>query len=261
MPSTRLDLALVERGLARSRSAARALVMAGQVTVDGRPADKPGAGVAHAADLAVAEGRRFVSRGGDKLQGALEDLAVDVRGSRALDLGASTGGFTDCLLQAGADEVVAVDVGYGQFDWTLRNDERVHVRERLNARGLSADDLPYAPDLVTCDLAFISVSAVWPAVAPLLAPGWRALVLVKPQFEAGPSDVGKGGVVRDPAVRAGAVRRVARAIEDAGGRACGLVASRLAGPKGNRELVLHADAAGTRRAPFNLDAAIAEVVT
>lgn len=261
MPSTRLDLALVERGLARSRSAARALVMAGQVTVDGRPADKPGVGVGHAADLAVAEGRRFVSRGGEKLQGALDDLGIDVHGARALDLGASTGGFTDCLLQAGADEVVAVDVGYGQLDWTLRNDERVHVRERLNARGLSSDDLPYAPDLVTCDLAFISVSTVWPAVAPLLAPDWRALVLVKPQFEAGPSDVGKGGVVRDPAVRADAVRRVARAIEDAGGRPRGLVASRLAGPKGNRELVLHADANDPRRAPFNLDAAIAEVVT
>ncbi|MGI9540061.1 MAG: TlyA family RNA methyltransferase, partial [Miltoncostaeaceae bacterium] len=199
MPSTRLDLALVERGLARSRSAARALVMAGQVTVDGRPADKPGTGVPQAADLAVADGQRFVSRGGEKLSGALHDLGVDVQGAWALDLGASTGGFTDCLLQSGAREVVSVDVGYGQLDWALRNDERVHVRERLNARSLSADDLPYAPDLVTCDLAFISVATVWPAVAPLLDGGWRALVLVKPQFEASPSEGGKGGVVRDAA--------------------------------------------------------------
>ncbi len=261
MPSTRLDLALVERGLARSRSAARALVMAGQVTVDGRAADKPGAGVAPASDLAVAEGRRFVSRGGEKLRGALDDLGVEVDGARALDLGASTGGFTDCLLQAGAREVVAVDVGYGQLDWSLRQDDRVHVRERLNARALGADDLPYEPDLVTCDLAFISVSTVWPAVAPLLAPGWQALVLVKPQFEAGPDDVGKGGVVRDPAVRAAAARRVAAAIEAEGGRVTGLAASRLAGPKGNRELFLRAADARTAAAGFDIASAIAEVVS
>lgn len=260
MPSTRLDLALVERGLARSRSAARALVMAGQVTVDGRPAEKPGVGVGRAADLAVAEGPRFVSRGGEKLRGALDDLGLDVRGARALDLGASTGGFTDCLLQAGAREVVAVDVGYGQLAWTLRNDDRVHVRERLNARSLTVADLPYPPSLVTCDLAFISVTTVWPTIAPLLGRDWNALVLVKPQFEAGPTDVGKGGVVRDPAVRAGAVRRVAAAVEGAGGRVCGLVGSRLAGPKGNRELFLAA-AAGPGHAAFDLDSAIADVVT
>lgn len=214
--------------------------MAGRVQVDGRPVDKPGASVAQDADLAVRAEREYVSRGGLKLVAALEALEVDVAGASALDLGASTGGFTDCLLQRGAARVIALDVGYGQLDWSLRTDPRVHVMERTNARALSPGDLPYAPDLVTCDLSFISVGTVWGAVVPCLAPGWRAMVMVKPQFEVGRARVGSGGVVRDESAREDAVRGVIEVIEAQGGRVTGTADAGVPGPKGNREVFVYA---------------------
>jgi 23S rRNA (cytidine1920-2'-O)/16S rRNA (cytidine1409-2'-O)-methyltransferase len=209
------------------------------VLVDGAPGAKPGAPVPAGAALRVVEAPEYVSRGGQKLANALEAFGLDVAGARALDVGASTGGFTDCLLHAGAREVVALDVGYGQLAWELRRDPRVHVMERVNARSLRPDDLPWRPDLVVCDVAFISVRTIWPAVVGCLAPGWRALVLVKPQFEVGRGEA-RGGVVRDPELRARAVRDVAAAITAAGGRVLGEADSGLPGPKGNREVFLYA---------------------
>ena len=260
VPRTRLDTALVERGLFPSRARAQAAVLAGQVRVDGAAVDKPGAPVPDGSDLAVAAGPEYVSRGGLKLAGALDALAVDVAGARALDLGASTGGFTDCLLRRGAAQVVALDVGYGQLDWRLRQDPRVHVMERTNARALDPGALPWAPDLVTCDLAFISVATVWPAVARCLDPGYRALVLVKPQFEAGRGGVGSGGVVRDPAVRADAVRRVAAALEAEGGTIRGLMRAEPPGPKGNREFFLLVEGPWRTGPALDLEPAVREVV-
>lgn len=213
-------------------------MVAGLVRVDGAVADKPSTAIADDAVIEMQAPPPFVSRGGEKLAGALADLDVDVTGAVALDLGASTGGFTDCLLQGGAVHVVAVDVGYGQLAWTLRNDPRVTVLERTNARHLVPDDLPYAPDLVTCDLAFISVGTVWPAVAACLADGARAVLLVKPQFEVGRGRVGSGGVVRDPAAHRDAIIQVADAVSAVRGVVCGVVPSRLVGPKGNREFFL-----------------------
>jgi 23S rRNA (cytidine1920-2'-O)/16S rRNA (cytidine1409-2'-O)-methyltransferase len=257
---TRLDTALVERGLFPSRARAQAAVLAGRVRVDGAAVEKPGAQVSEVSALAVAAGPEYVSRGGLKLAGALDALGLDVAGASALDLGASTGGFTDCLLRRGAARVIAVDVGYGQLDWRLRQDPRVHVMERTNARALTPGDLPWTPDLVTCDLAFISVAAVWPAVARCLAPAFRALVLVKPQFEAGRGRVGAGGVVREPEVRAAAVRGVAAALEAEGGAVRGLARAEPPGPKGNREFFLLAEGPGRRRGPpYDLEAALAEV--
>ena len=240
MPRSRLDVALVERGLFPNRSRAQAAVMAGRVRIDGRPADKPGTGVAEGASLEVAEGTEYVSRGGVKLAAALDALSVEVQGARALDLGASTGGFSDCLLRRGAASVIALDVGYGQLAWSLRQDPRVHVMERVNARYLTADALPYAPDLVTCDLSFIAIGTVWGAVVPCLARGWRAMVMVKPQFEVGRERVGSGGVVRDDAAREDAVRGVIEVIEREGGRVLGTADAGLPGPKGNREVFVHA---------------------
>lgn len=237
---SRLDVALVQRGLFPTRSRAQAAVMAGRVSVDGRPVDKPGTSVHAGADLAVRASDEYVSRGGHKLAAALDALGVDVTGAAALDLGASTGGFTDCLLRRGAASVIALDVGYGQLDWRLRQDPRVHVMERVNARHLRPGDLPHAPDLVTCDLSFISVGTVWGAVVPCLARGWRAMVMVKPQFEVGRERVGAGGVVRDEAARRDAVEGVVRVIEERGGRVIGTADAGLPGPKGNREVFVHA---------------------
>jgi 23S rRNA (cytidine1920-2'-O)/16S rRNA (cytidine1409-2'-O)-methyltransferase len=260
MVRTRLDAALVERGLFPTRARAQAAVLAGRVRVDGRPADKPGTTVADGSEIDVTAVQEYVSRGGYKLANALDALAVDVTGALALDLGASTGGFTDCLLQRGAAHVVALDVGYGQLDWKLRNDPRVTVLERTNARDLEPAMLPYAPDLVTCDLAFISVATVWPAVAPCLDPAYRALILVKPQFEVGRGRVGRGGVVRDPALRAEAVRRVAHAATEVGGRPAGVVDSGLPGPAGNREFFLLVHGPGRADPGLDLDAAIDRAV-
>ena len=228
----RVDVLLVERGLAESRAQAQALVLAGRVP----GFDKPGTQVDEAAALEVEAPPRFVSRGGDKLANALERLAVDPAGRDCLDVGASTGGFTDCLLQAGASRVIALDVGYGQLHPRLRGDERVTVLERTNARHVT--ELPYAPELVVCDVSFISARTALPPLLRLARPGWEALVLVKPQFEAGREDVRKG-VVRDPEVRREAVRTVAEAALAWPGRTVGVVDSGVPGPKGNREFFLH----------------------
>ena len=229
----RLDVLLVERGLAESRAQAQALVLAGLV----RGYDKPGQQVPEDADLEVERPPRFVSRGGEKLANALELLEVELDGRAAIDLGASTGGFTDCLLQGGVARVLAVDVGYGQLHPKLRNDPRVTVLERTNARDLA--DLPFRPDLLVCDVSFIGVRLVLPPVLSLLEPGYDALVLVKPQFEAGREEVGKGGVVRDPAVQRRVVREVVDAALGWGATAVGVVDSGLPGPKGNREFFVH----------------------
>ena len=229
----RLDVLLVERGLAESRAQAQALVLAGLV----HGHDKPGTPVDESAPLTVEPTPRFVSRGGEKLAHALDAFALDPAGRSCLDVGASTGGFTDVLLQRGAARVVALDVGYGQLHPRLRDDPRVTVQERTNVRDLR--DLPYAPDLIVCDVSFISVRKALPAALALAAPGWEALVLVKPQFEAGRADVGRGGVVRDPAVHRRVLREVAEAALAWPAATIGVVDSGLPGPKGNREFFLH----------------------
>jgi len=236
----RLDRELVRRGLAPSREAAQEAIAAGQVTVDGAPGRKPSTLVTRGQQLVVrGPGRRFVSRGGDKLDGALDALGLDVSGRIGLDAGASTGGFTDVLLQRGARTVVAVDVGYGQLAWKLRGDDRVIVLERTHARDLTPDDLhPYLPDLVVADLSFISLASVLPALRRVAAPDADWCCLVKPQFEAGPSFVERGGVVRDPAGWRAALEQVAQAADDLGlGIRAGTV-SPLPGPAGNIEFFL-----------------------
>ena len=238
MPRDRLDERLVREGLADSRSRAQALIRAGQVLVDDTPEDKPGTRIADGARLRLRmEPRRFVSRGGDKLAGALDDLGIDPAGRDCLDLGASTGGFTDCLLQRGARSVVAVDVGYGQLDARLRSDPRVCVLERTNARHLGPDVLPGPVSLATVDVSFISARLLLSALQRC-APGADWLVMVKPQFEVGRERVGKGGVVRDDALRREAADAVAEAAAGAGWSEAGRAESRLAGPKGNREIFL-----------------------
>lgn len=256
MARTRLDAALVERGHFPTRARAQAAVLAGRVRVDGRAAEKPGTAVVPDSAIDVEAAQEYVSRGGRKLANALDALALDVSGALVLDLGASTGGFTDCLLQRGAARSIALDVGYGQLDWRLRNDERVTVLERTNAREITSDSLPFVPNLVTCDLAFISVATVWPAIAPCIDTAYRALILVKPQFEVGRGGVGKGGVVRDRAARIDAVRRVAHAVGQTGGRAAGVVESGLPGPAGNHEIFLYAVGPDLPDPGIDLDAAI-----
>ena len=235
----RLDRLLVDLGLAPSRERAQRLILAGEVLVGDRPATKPGTMVAADAPLRI---RRppsdYVSRGGEKLAGALDAFGLEVAGQVALDVGASTGGFTDCLLRRGARRVFALDVGYGQLAWTLRQDARVTVLERANARRLEAGMLAEAPDLATVDVSFISLALVLPAVAAVLRPRGSVVALVKPQFEAGRRQVGKGGVVRDPAVRAAAVARVRDDAQALGLTVHGESASVLPGPKGNREVFL-----------------------
>jgi 23S rRNA (cytidine1920-2'-O)/16S rRNA (cytidine1409-2'-O)-methyltransferase len=228
----RLDVVLVERGLAESRAQAQALVLAGRV----HGHDKPGEQVDDAVALEVTEAAPYVSRGGIKLANALDAFGVDPAGLDALDLGASTGGFTDVLLQRGAKRVIALDVGYGQLHPRIRGDPGVIVLERTNARHLR--ELPFAPQLVVCDVSFISVRKALPPVLELAERGWHALVLVKPQFEAGPSDV-RGGVVRDPEVQRRVLREVAEAALEWGAETVRAVDSGLPGPKGNREFFLH----------------------
>jgi 23S rRNA (cytidine1920-2'-O)/16S rRNA (cytidine1409-2'-O)-methyltransferase len=228
----RLDVVLVERGLAETRSQAQALVLAGLVPGH----DKPGEQVAEDVELEVERPPRFVSRGGQKLQNALDALGVEVAGRDCADVGASTGGFTDALLQAGATRVVAIDVGYGQLHPRLRSEPRVTVLERVNARSLT--ELPFAPDLVVCDVSFISVTKALPPVLALATPGWEALVLVKPQFEAGRAEVAKG-VVRNPEVHRKVLERVVEAARAWDAVTVGVVDSGLPGPKGNREFFVH----------------------
>ncbi len=242
----RLDVFLVERGLAETRSQAQAMVLAGLV----HGFNKPGTQVDETLEVTVERPPRFVSRGGEKLAHALEAFGADPAGRDCLDVGASTGGFTDCLLQFGADRVIALDVGYGQLHPKLRADSRVVVLERTNARHIR--DLPFPPELVVCDVSFISVRTVLAAVLPLAKPGWEAVVLVKPQFEAGREDAPKG-VVRDPEVRRATVRGVAEAATAWGGDVTGVVDSGLPGPKGNRETFLHLVHNPTARLPVDID--------
>jgi len=240
MARRRLDTVLAERGLAPTRSAAATSIRAGLVRIGagGERAAKPGQLVDEQLAIEVETGRTYVSRGGLKLEAALDRLGLVVDGKRCLDVGASTGGFTDCLLRRGAAAVVAVDVGRGQLEWGLRNDPRVTVLEGVNARGLEADDLPFAPELVTIDVSFISLAKVLAPLPALLAPQAQILAMVKPQFELGRERVGKGGVVRDPADRADAVIEVAVAAGRLGLPTQGVAAAGVAGPKGNREVFL-----------------------
>ena len=251
----RLDVLLVERGLAESRTQAQALVMAGLVPGYA----KPGQQVDERAELTVTRGPDYVSRGGDKLAHGLDALGVDPAGLDCLDVGASTGGFTDVLLRRGAARVIALDVGYGQLHPRLRADPRVTVVERTNARTLRS--LPFAPQLVVCDVSFISVRVALPPALRLAAAGWQAVVLVKPQFEAGRTDVGKGGVVRDPEVRRRVVREVAAAALDWNASVLGVVDSGLPGPKGNRELFLHLQQADAPTLPDDLDDRIEQALS
>ena len=236
---TRLDAALVARGLTPTREKAVRLLLAGAVLVDGRRADKAGSLVAHDSRIEVVAAPRFVSRGGEKLAHALAACGVAVRGRVCLDAGASTGGFTHCLLEAGAARVIAVDVGANQLDPGLRADPRVEVRDRTNARGLTPAEFPEPPTLATVDVSFISLEKVLPAVLGVLAKGGEAVVLVKPQFEVGKGQVGKGGVVRDSAQHRRVVARVAAFAARAGWGTRGVARSPLRGPAGNREFFLH----------------------
>ncbi|MGZ8474910.1 MAG: TlyA family RNA methyltransferase [Candidatus Limnocylindria bacterium] len=255
MPKRRLDTLLAERGLFESRSRAAAAVMAGDVRVGGRPARKPGELVADEADVAVTEAPPFVSRGGVKLANALDEFGIDPSGRRALDVGASTGGFTDCLLQRGAAAVVAYDVAYGELHWRLRNDDRVTVIERSNARSLEAAELPYAPDLIVADVSFISLTKVLPAVAAAAAPCFDLLAMVKPQFEVGRRLVGKGGVVRSPDDRRAALLAVGEhAVHELGASVLGYASSGLPGPAGNRESFVWIAEAGREGAVEDLEA-------
>ena len=236
----RVDAELVRRGLARSRQQAAELIGAGRVTIDGMPAVKAATAVAVTSALAVegAAERAWVSRGAHKLIGALDTFGIDVTGRRCLDAGASTGGFTEVLLDRGAAEVVAVDVGYGQLAWSLRSDDRVRVIERTNVRELTPDAIGGAVDLVVADLSFISLSTVLPALTVCAAPDADIVPMVKPQFEVGRSQVGPGGVVSDPKMRAGAVLAVAHRAADLGWQTVGATASPLPGPSGNVEYFL-----------------------
>ena len=232
---SRLDLLLVERGLAESRAQAQRLIRAGLVRVAGQVADKPGTLVVTSAGVALQARPRFVSRGGEKLEAALARFGLDVAGWVVADVGASTGGFTDCLLQRGAGRVYAIDVGYGQLDWRLRNDPRVVVMERTNARYL--ESLPELVDLVTGDVAFISLDLILPPAMGWLRPGGQVVALIKPQFEAGRREVGKGGVVRDPGVHQRVLERVLGSAAELGLGLRGLMPSPLRGPAGNVEFL------------------------
>jgi len=234
----RLDQLLVQRELAPSRERAQALILAGAVRVSGDRADRAAAAVAEDAVVTIDAGPRFVSRGGEKLEGALDDFGVDVARMVVLDVGSSTGGFTDCVLQRGAARVYAVDVGKGQLDWKLRSDERVHVMEGLNAR--EGFDLPEPVDIVVADLSFISLRLALPPSFRHLRDRGPVIALVKPQFEAGREAVEKGGIVRDSAARASAVVAVAEHFAREGAGVIAVAASRVAGREGNREIFVHA---------------------
>ena len=245
----RADVAVVEQGLAPSRERARALILAGEVLQGDRPVAKAGDAVAADVPLRLrSEPMPYVSRGGLKLAHALTTFAVDVRGLTALDVGASTGGFTDCLLQAGAARVFCVDVGQGQLDWKLASDPRVSVLDRTNARHLTADSLPQRCDLAVVDVSFISLRLILPVLPPLLRPGAPVIPLVKPQFEVGRGRVGKGGIVRDEAARAEAVAGVEEAARGLGFAVLGQTPSPITGGKGNVEFLLHLQAPGGRPA-------------
>jgi 23S rRNA (cytidine1920-2'-O)/16S rRNA (cytidine1409-2'-O)-methyltransferase len=261
MAKVRLDTLLAQRGLFESRSRAAASVMAGEVRLGpGRErADKPGRLVAEDVEVAVDERPQYVSRGGVKLANALDAREVDAADRRCLDVGASTGGFTDCLLQRGAAHVICVDVAYGELHWALRTDDRVTVVERVNARSLDPAQLPYAPDLVVVDVSFISLTKVLGAVLACAAPRYDALAMVKPQFEVGRDRVGSGGVVRDAGDRRAALVSVARFARDEGATVLGFASSGLPGPKGNMETFVHLAESGRAGGVADLEAAALEV--
>jgi 23S rRNA (cytidine1920-2'-O)/16S rRNA (cytidine1409-2'-O)-methyltransferase len=264
MPRVRLDALLSERGLFPSRTRAAASVLAGEVMLGpGRMrASKPGQLVDEDVIVGVRAAPAFVSRGGVKLSNALDAFGVAVQGRSCLDVGASTGGFTDCLLKRGAARVIALDVSYGQLDWRLREDPRVTVIERSNARALAPSQLPYAPSLAVIDVSFISIAKVLPAVLACMAPGsYDCLAMVKPQFEVGRAGVGKGGVVRDPALRRSALASVAAAAASLGASVLGFASSGLPGPKGNLETFVWLAESGRVDAldPAGIEAAVGEV--
>jgi 23S rRNA (cytidine1920-2'-O)/16S rRNA (cytidine1409-2'-O)-methyltransferase len=236
---TRLDRLMVDRGLADSREKAQALIMAGEVLLNGQKASKPGQTVAEDAAVEVLARPPYVSRGGFKLAAALSHFGIAAAAKTCLDIGSSTGGFTDALLQAGAGRVHAVDVGAGQLDWKLRTDPRVVLHEGINARGLRLEDIGEQVDLVTCDVSFISVTLILPAAAPLLRPGGQMVILIKPQFEAGKGQVGKGGIVRDPLIHQAACERVNRAVRELGFETS-IMESPILGAEGNKEFLLYA---------------------
>jgi 23S rRNA (cytidine1920-2'-O)/16S rRNA (cytidine1409-2'-O)-methyltransferase len=235
----RLDLILVERGLVDSREKGQALILAGQVLVDGQRVDKPGHAVAPDSKIELAEQPRYVGRGGLKLEAALDHFGIQVQGKVCLDIGSSTGGFTDCLLQRGAARVYAIDVGTGQLDWKLRNDPRVIVHEQLNARYLSRKEVPEPVDLAVCDVSFISITMILPVLPNLLAKSAEMVILVKPQFELERHQVGKGGIIRDPAMHQQACRRVEDAVKQLGLQT-EIIPSPVLGAEGNQEFLLYA---------------------
>jgi 23S rRNA (cytidine1920-2'-O)/16S rRNA (cytidine1409-2'-O)-methyltransferase len=236
---TRLDRLIVERGLVESREKAQALIMAGEVLVNGQKAAKPGQTIAGDSSIEVLARPPYVSRAGLKLAGALGHFAIDVAGKTCLDIGASTGGFTDALLQAGAVRVHAVDVGAGQLDWKLRTDPRVVLHEGINARALKFEDIGERVDFMACDVSFISVTLILPAAVPLLQPAGQMVILIKPQFEAGRGQVGKGGIVREPQIHQAACERVARAVRELGFETS-MMESPILGAQGNKEFLLYA---------------------
>src|SRR5579871_2184714 len=238
-PKQRLDVLLVERGLVESREKARALILAGQVLVNGQKSDKAGLKVAADARVELLESPRYVGRGGLKLEAALDHFKIPVTGKICLDIGSSTGGFTDCLLQRGAARVYAIDVGTGQLDWKLRNDPRVIVQEQVNARYLTQTDVPEPIALAVCDVSFISITMILPAVKNLLAGNGEMVILVKPQFELEREQVGKGGIVRDPRLHQQACRRVEEAVQQSGFQT-DIIPSPVLGAEGNQEFLLYA---------------------
>ncbi|HTR35991.1 MAG TPA: TlyA family RNA methyltransferase [Bryobacteraceae bacterium] len=235
----RLDLLLVERGLTDSREKARALILAGQVLVDGQKVDKAGAPVSGESRIELLAQPRYVGRGGLKLEAALDHFGIDVTGRTCLDIGSSTGGFTDCLLQRGAARVYAIDVGTAQLDWRLRNDPRVVVKEQLNARYLTRDDVPEPIDLAVCDVSFISITMILPVLPALLAPDGEMVILVKPQFELERDQIGKGGIIRDPRLHRVACRRVEEAVARLGFQSH-VIPCPVLGAEGNQEFLLYA---------------------
>jgi 23S rRNA (cytidine1920-2'-O)/16S rRNA (cytidine1409-2'-O)-methyltransferase len=255
----RLDLILLERGLVESRAKAQALILAGRVTSEGNRLDKPGVRFPADLPLEVAEGRRYVSRAGHKLEAALRHFAIDAAGREVIDIGASTGGFTQVLLEAGAKRVIALDVGRGQLDWTLRNDPRVLPLEGYNARYLKASALPYIPDLAVVDVAFISLELVLPAVVACLAEQADIVALIKPQFEVGRQQVGRGGIVRDPALHRQVLEKIVSCVTGQAWGVQALCASPLPGADGNREFLIHFRPASAGLAGEELDREIEEV--
>lgn len=237
----RLDMVLVDRGLAETRARARAVIMAGSVYVDGVRTDKAGALVGEGSGVEVRDSSlKYVSRGGLKLEAALREFGIDPSGQVAVDIGASTGGFTDCLLKSGASRVYAIDVGYGHLDWKLRNDPRVIVKEKLNARYLKPDDIAEPVDIVVIDVSFISLTMIIPPALALLKPGGVLVALIKPQFEVGKGEVGKGGIVRDETKRREVVDKITEFVKSLGVGVLGVIPSPIEGAEGNKEFLIAA---------------------